>query len=175
MIKVEYRFERLKLNVPHVTRQVEKLADDITDLLVVNNRIALITANKKVTDKTFNSVKARSVRRTRFVQHRQVVAGQGFKFIRDGRKAGSKMPVRMARMSVRSGKPIFAPQPRLAAWFKALGIEKSEWFPIMRAIARRGIRPIRIDHHAITRAVPQIRSMCQTAAINIGRGILVKV
>ena len=166
------QFQRVRLDTSVPAREIEILAARLTQLMIQANQVSLLSFNKKATGETLMSIKAGGARiDSATYQQRQVVAGGGWKFIHSGRRAGAKMPVYYAGAGPRGGK-IFEPLPRMLAWFTALGIPRSAWFPIMRRISRRGIRPRNVAERALRNSRGEITSEAKQAGYRIARSIV---
>lgn len=171
MFEIGLKFDKVVIDAGVVARAAPQLADDLTRLLIAQNQLALLHYHKKVSGDTLLSVSGRTVQATTSFIHKQVVAGAGYKFILSGRKSGRKMPVRYIGVGVRGGK-IFEPVPLLLRWFLLKGIPREAWFPIMRSIVRRGIRPVPVDQHAMRQSAPHIKRLVRQTSNVIMRGII---
>ncbi len=175
MLELTVKFSRLVRIVNQTaSTEGERLADDLARLMTGQTQIALLQMGKKVTGDTLKSIKWRSIQNTFTFQHRIVEAGAGWRFIVAGRRAGAKMPVAVVGEGPRGGK-IFQPLPEMLKWFNALGIPRDQWFPIMRAISIRGIKPTDVPGKAIRNANSTINKYTRDAAARIKRGIIQKV
>lgn len=173
MLHADVKFSnRLRIDSSVIAREASTLADDLTKLLVAENQLALLFYRKKVSGDTLYSVTRKTVQATATFHHRQVVGGAGYKFIRDGRRPGAKMPIRFVGVGPRGGKQ-FEPVPLLMRWFQMKGIPRAFWFVICRNIARRGIKPVPIDKRAITQAMPTVKRYVNQTQARIVRGLLI--
>lgn len=171
MIEARHKFPRVRLDLSVVARESARLADDLTKLMVGQNQLSLLHYRKKVSGDTLKAVRGRTVQASATYHHRQVVGGAGYKFIRDGRRKGAKMPIRYVGTGSRGGK-VFEPVPLLMRWFILKGIPRSAWFPICRAISRNGIKPTPIDRRAVQQARPEINRYARATGTRIARGII---
>jgi len=180
MIEVDVKFPKIAINYPLVNTEADKLALNIQEALVGYTKNALMTLGAIATGRNYRAIRGEfvtsrrlalfGVAQTGLVQ-RRVVGDASLKFIISGRKAGAKMPVRMVGTGPRGGK-IFEPLPEMLRWFTFLAIPKSAWFPILRAIKERGIKPRNVPKLALGMAQPSINQFTQHAAANIARGIV---
>jgi hypothetical protein len=79
----------------------------------------------------------------------------------------------MIGTGVRGGK-IFEPLPALITWFNALNISRDAWFPILRAISRRGIPPKDVPGRAIREGWGSVMRQARLSAYRIANGLVVK-
>jgi hypothetical protein len=162
MLKVKTDVIKPQIDKDVISRNAYLLADNIGTIIRGAIRERLTFTKKVVTRKTIGSIKTErilsSASRGIFIRH--VTGAKSFIFVQMGRRAGAKMPV------YKKGNK-FVPFPELAAWFRKLGIPKERWFLIMRAIARRGIRPTDVRDASV--AISQVR--IQIRAAQIGRKI----
>lgn len=182
MFTVSYQFHGLRFNPAVVNREGAMLADKVGASVTNYTKLALVSFGAIATGGTLRGIVLRSgtnrpvamfgVAATGLWQ-RQVVAPKSFHFIVSGRRAGAKMPIRFVGTGKRGGK-IFEPLPALVRWFNALSIPQSAWFPILRAISRRGIPPKNVPARAVQQSRPIVQAYAQQAAYNISRGILVR-
>lgn len=165
MFEFEVKFPRVRLDIAVVNTEANRLADTLQDSLVNYTKLALTSYGKIATGGTIRGVeKGPATNRPQALFgvasygtfRRQVIAPKSFKFIVSGRKAGRKMP----------------PVNALVPWFEALGIPKEAWFPILRAISRRGIQPRNVPLRAKRMAARTIYNQSVLTAQRIGRGII---
>lgn len=173
-------FPKVGVNISHLNTQSTQLADEVAATVTNYTKIALVSFSKIATGGTLRSIHWRSVQdrsaamfgaASHGIHKRQVVADRSFFFIQSGRRAGAKMPVRMIGTGPRGGK-LFEPLPALVRWFNALAIPRSAWFPILRAIKARGIRPTPVAQRAVTMAMPAVQAQAQAAAVRISVGLI---
>ena len=155
-----------------VTIESFMLADWLAQLMVSQLQIALLQFGKKVTGETLTSIKWQTVVNGIERQERIVTAGGGYKFIVTGRKPGGKMPVHAAAGPTKRGGLRFEPLPAMLKWFVTLGIPRQAWFPIMRKIAIRGIKPTDVPGRALRNAQSKINAYVGMTSANIARGII---
>lgn len=171
---------RARINLPHLNSEASFLADRLAGSLTNYTKLALVSFGKVATGGTLRSVRwvglgNRNAAQFGVASHgtfkRQVIAGKGLFFIQSGRRAGAKMPVRMVGTGPRGGK-IFEPLPALIQWFNALNIPKSAWFPILRAIKRRGIKPTPVTKRAVEMAGPFIKAESALTGARIAANLI---
>lgn len=180
MIEVGVTFPKIAINYPLVNSEADKLALNIQEALVGYTRNALIALGAVATGRNYRAIKGEFVTSRRLalfgvaqtgLVKRRVVGDESLKYIISGRKAGAKMPVRVAGTGPRGGK-IFEPLPAMLRWFTFLAIPKSAWFPILRAIKANGIKPRNVPQRALEMAQPSINAFTRHATANIARGII---
>lgn len=171
------RFEKADINANVYLRERDILADKIGNSLVNYLKLEIASRGAIATGDTLRSVRMRHGSALVGVASsgvsREIVANRGLRHIISGRRAGAKMPVIMTGRGKRGGK-IFEPLPALVEWFNAVGIPQTAWFPVLRAISRRGIpaKPVHTD--AIRRARPIIRKHLTQTGLVFQRQLLVK-
>ncbi len=172
--------ERARLDTSVINQQAGMLADYVADTGVNHTKLALVSFGAIATGGTLRGIKRGGGLNHRQaplgtastgIFKRQVTAPKAFKFIVSGRRAGAKMPIRLVGRGKRGGK-IFEPLPALITWFTALGIPKAAWFPILRAISRRGILPKNVPERAVRGMMPAVRQQAGLVAGYIARGIV---
>lgn len=145
-----------------IARNAARAADDIAQSIKNYVKIALTRNHKIATGRTLKSIAAErildSASRGMFVRH--VTGSRSWIYIQQGRRAGGKMPIR------RNGNK-FEPVPELILWFNALNIPRARWFPILRAIARRGIRPVNIRDRAVRESRVRVSEIAAQTAKRI--------
>lgn len=162
MIGIKSDVIRPQVNANAIARNASRAADEIADSIKNYVKIALTRNGKIATGRTIKSIAAErildSASRGLFVRH--VTGSRSWLFIQQGRRAGGKMPVRKAGNK-------FEPFPELVLWFNALNIPRVRWFPIMRAIARRGIKPVNIRDRAVRESRQRIGEIAGATARRI--------
>lgn len=171
-IEVKVKFPKVYFENAVIVNEVEKLADRLAATMTAQTQIALLSFRAKATGGTLRSIKPGGLRiATAYFQRRQVIASEGFKFIVSGRRKGAKMPIRMVGVGPRGGK-IFEPLPALVRWFNVLGIPKAAWFPILRSISRKGIKPRNVPARAIKDGRRAVQNDVRAAVRNISRNVI---
>lgn len=127
-----------------IARASAELAQALGSMYANQLRTAIARKKAIATGKTLGSVKNELVvdSASRGIFRRAVTANRSWQNIQGGRRAGAKMPVRKVGSR-------FEPFPELVEWFQALGIPKAAWFPILRKIAKNGIKPRNIRDLAV--------------------------
>lgn len=171
MLEASYKSGRIVFDTSAIARETELLADRLAGTMIAQNQVALLGFGAKATGGTLRSIRLGTRVSTATFQRRQIIAGHGYKFIVSGRRAGAKMPIRLVGTGKRGGK-IFEPVPSMLEWFNVLGIPREAWFPIMRAISRRGIQPRNVPLRALQAARPHIARDVKAAAVAIGRQLV---
>ncbi len=165
MFEVEVKFPRVRLDISVVNTEANRLANAAQESLVNYTKLALASYGKIATGGTLRGVrKGAASNRPQAVfgvaSHgtfrRAVIAPKAFYFIVSGRRAGAKMP----------------PLQALIPWFNALGIPETAWFPILRAISVRGIRPRNVPLRARRMAARSIYNESVISAQRIAQGII---
>ena len=137
------------MDLAHLNREAALLADRVAASATNEVKLAIVSFGAIASGETLRETKWRTVADRQAALFgvaatgtfkRQVVSSRALRFIVSGRKAGSKMPVRMIGTGKRGGK-VFEPLPALVKWFTISKIPRAAWFPILRAISRRGIPP----------------------------------
>lgn len=134
-----------------VHEQAQGLADDMADEFRRTFKQAITTGRAIATGELINSVAVESHGGMRDLFQRNILAARSWIFVNAGRRAGAPMPVHVIGVNAK-GRPVFAPLPFLVRWFLVLNIPSAAWWPIMRAIARRGIEPKHIKSIALRNA-----------------------
>lgn len=182
MFVAEVKFRGVRLDPRAVTRQASLLADKAAASLVNEVKLSLVSYGAIATGKTLRSVRASTGRNrpqalfgvaSTGTFRRSVLAAEGMKYIVSGRRPGAKMPIRYVGQNQRGGK-VFEPLPSLLEWFTALNIPREAWFPILRAISRRGIPPKPVPQRAVLAAMPNVRIHATAAARAIANTIVVR-
>lgn len=195
-IDVQVKFPKIAFDYRAINEEMLVLASKTTASLVNYVKLALVAHAKVVTGDTIRSIRSIEVsnhsilpiKNSAGLWHRQVIGDYGLKFIMSGRRPGAKMPVRLVsgtfdfsgrgskvrgtngrfiKVVGKRGGRQFEPVPAMLRWFLALNIPKNLWFPIMRSIAKRGIKPVNIGAHAINEARPIMQTYANQAAVNI--------
>lgn len=174
MLQVYFTFPYLEFDTPFVAREVDMLADRMAQILVAQNQITLLEYGKRVSGDTLRSVQWDTVTSSPELQVRRVIADAGFKFIRDGRKAGKPMPVYVAG-ATKTGRLLYEPLPTMLRWFQILAIPRSKWFPIMRRISIKGIKPLDVPSKAIRSGTPAMKKTLKLTSGVIARGIIKRI
>jgi len=175
----EVNFQRVRLNRNVVNQAATQLMAKIDPAVVQGMKQAMVEMNAVRSGRTQRSIRSRKVASRSLssqgggILHRQVVGNKALGEIISGRGAGQPMPVRMVGIGKRGGR-VFEPLPNMLRWFVETGIPKSQWFPIMRAISRRGIRPKNIPKRAVEIARPNITVHARAAGFQIARGIITR-
>jgi hypothetical protein len=145
-----------------VAQEGERLSKNMSDEYARQLRISLVRARKVATGRTLQSVRSERVLSSpsRMMFQHRVTASRSLIFIVKGRRAGAKMPVTVIGTSA-TGRKIFAPVAELVHWFLQLNIPSRAWFPIMRKIAKRGIKPVDVQSLALRRSQPRFTSLLQ--------------
>lgn len=148
-----------------VETESAKLAQELAALYANNFRLALITSKKVATAKTLQSVKIGKTldSPSRGIFLRNVSAKKSWIFIQRGRRKGGKMPI----VKGKDGK--FQPVPELLEWFAALNIPRKAWFPILRKIARDGIKPKNIQGKMMREARPRQAALAKATGNRIAK------
>lgn len=129
--------------------EAARLAQELATVYKTQFKIAIVRSKAIATGKTLKSVAIGKIldSPSRGIFKRTVSASRSWIYIQKGRRADAKFPIR------RVGNK-FEPVPELKEWFIALGIPKAAWFPIIRKIARDGIRPRKIRERMMRDARP---------------------
>lgn len=109
-----------------LTALTSKLAIDIADEVARQVKLALISVKAVATGKTLQSIKRETLLSSpsRIEFRQNVLARDVWKEIQGGRSPG-RLPL----------------ESEMREWFLALNIPRGAWFPIRRAIQRKGIKP----------------------------------
>lgn len=158
MIKVDSQFRPPELDFKVLNRESKSAADDITQFLRRQFKLALIRNRKVVTGETLQSFEKEFVldSPSRGIFLRRLIASKVFKFIEEGRKPGGKLP----------------PEKPMIKWFRELNIPKKSWFPIRLSIARKGIKPRKIRQQAIKASLNYIHKRAGKAGVEISKTIV---
>lgn len=148
-----------------IEQEAARLAQQLASLYKNQFKLAIVRHRAIATGKTLQSVKIGKTldSPSRGVFRRNITARRSWEWIQRGRRAGGKMPVRKNA----AGK--FEPVPEMREWFKALNIPKKFWFPIMRKIARVGIKPRKIRERMMRESRPQKARLITNAGRKIAR------
>jgi len=142
-----------------LTALTRKLAVDIADELARQVKLALIRVKAVATGKTLQSVRREellsSPSRIEFRQN--VLARDVWKEIQGGRSPG-RLPL----------------ESEMREWFLALNIPRGAWFPIRRAIQRKGIKPRDIVGLTLKNSQTRIKNLLEIYARQVAAQ-LVKV
>lgn len=171
---INFPFPKFELDYILVERETVLLADRLAEVMVAQNQIALLAAGKKVSGDTLQSISWDSLTNTPALQVRRVTGDAGYKFIRDGRKAGKPMPIHVVG-ATKTGRLLYEPLQPMLRWFQILGIPKKFWFPIMRRISIKGIKPVDIPNRAVKNALPAIKRQAKYTGAVITRGIVKRI
>lgn len=181
MLQVEIATSKAaRFDTNHLNAEVSALADKVAGTMTNYAKLSLISFGKVASGGTLRATTWRDAggRNNAIfgvaatgLQRRQIVSGMGWFFITSGRRAGAKMPIRLIGTGPRGGK-VFEPLPALVRWFTALNIDKTAWFPILRAIKVRGIKPIPLARRAIQMGMPAVQSDVRVAAMRISQGLI---
>lgn len=201
MFDIIATFPTIKVDINGANYNLEHLGDRVLDTLVNNTKLALISFGKIATGTNLKAIHgvrqpSRQISRFGFAASgnykAQVVGDHSLRYIIHGRRPGGKMPVRVVGIfdprgrgsqyrgrgtgrfvrgiGSRGGR-LFEPFPAMQRWFEVFRIPRDAWFPIMRAIARRGIPPKDIPGKALEMARPAILAEVALAKAEFGRGI----
>lgn len=174
----EINFPKARVDPSVVNEAAFVLMDRVASTMVNSTKQALVVMGAVASGRTQRSIKHRRVS-TRGVMHKggggglihkQIIGAPSLKHIICGRKAGKPMPVRFIGDGVRGKK--FEPLPEMLKWFNAMGIPSSSWFPIMRAIAQRGIPARDVPSRAVMIAKGDINAYARAAGAQISRGLI---
>jgi hypothetical protein len=169
MIGFQTSVIRPQVNANAIPRNGARAADDISQSVKNYVKITLTRARKVATGRTIKSIAAErildSASRGMFIRH--VTGSRSWLNIQMGRRAGGKMPVTRAAGVTKSGGALMMPVYDLLLWFEALNIPRARWFVIMRAIARRGIKPVNIRDRAVNASRPRIAEIASQTANRI--------
>lgn len=180
MFDITIKFPKIRLDHHIVNSEAIILADKTAETLKNEVKLAIVHFSAIASGGTLRSIQAKFISNrlqqpfgvaSTGIFKRQIIGARSLHFIISGRKRGAKMPVRRIGTGSRGG-GIFEPLPAMLAWFQVLNIPRSRWFPILRAIKVRGIRPKDVPGKAITAAQYNITGYKQAAAANIARGII---
>lgn len=161
MIEIEVKGAEVKADSRAIVEDEARLmSQELSDEYARQLRLSLIGHRKVATASTLRSVEAIAAQSTRGVFHRQVVASRTVEFIVKGRPAGAKMPV--TKVGDR-----FEPLPEVQQWFGVFNIPRALWFVILRAIKRRGIKPVDVVTESVRRAQPRMISIVSYRARRI--------
>lgn len=161
---LEFKFEVFApvLKADPIKFRSAQLAQEVGSLYANNLRLAIVRKKALATFKTLKSVAVENIlnsgSRGLFIRH--VTANRTWLNIQFGRRAGLKMPIKKVDNK-------FEPVPEMVEWFLALNIPKAAWFPILRKIARDGIKPRDIQGYAMR----QSRTRLSALAAQAGRDI----
>lgn len=155
-IKVE---QQVFFDTGILTALTQRLAVDIADEVARQVKLALINVKAVATAKTLQSVHREqllsSPSRIEFRQN--VLARDTWKHIQGGRSPG-RLPL----------------ESEMREWFLALNIPQAAWFPIRRAIQRKGVKPRDIVGLTLKNARGRIESLLRIYAAQVASQ-LVKV
>lgn len=176
MIGIKTDVIRPQVNANAIPRNAARAADEIAASIVNYVKISLTRNSKIATGRTLKSIAAErvldSASRGMFIRH--VVGSRSWLFIQQGRRAGGKMPVVRVSGVTKKGGGLFMPAPDLLRWFIAMNIPPARWFQIMRAIARRGIKPVNIRDRAVRESRQRIGEIAGDTARRIAAELFVK-
>lgn len=155
-------------------RNASDLATKVADSHANYLKISITRHRAIATGKTLQSVRSEFIldSPTRGQFRRSITAKNSWWFIQQGRKAGAKMPIKRVGTTSK-GRPIFEPLPEMLEWFQALNIPRAAWFPILRAIKRRGIKPRDIQGRAMRLARTRTMELVVFYAEKIARELFV--
>lgn len=198
--EVDVKFPKIILDHQHVNVEMALLTKRVEAGMVNYVKLALVAYSKIATGDTINSIRPAFIANKELTSPngygfwlRKITGDYGLKFIISGRRPGAKMPVRLVsgsfdpagrgskfrgaggryvKVTGRRGGRQFEPVPAMLRWFLALNIPRNRWFPIMRAIAKRGIKPVDIRGKALQDARPMLQREASLAAMNISRGLI---
>lgn len=176
MLNVGITVQNPAFKTSTIARNSARAADEIADSVKNYVKLALVGKSKIATGKTLQSIAVQFVLNSpsRGIFTRNVIGSKSWLNIQFGRRAGGKMPVQVVAGVTKKGGKLFQPAPELLQWFLALNIPRVRWFPIMRAIARRGIKPTNIRDSAIHAARQRINDIAnrtaQTIAAELAQG-----
>jgi hypothetical protein len=147
MLSFRTTFRAPEFKIGAVNQNAAELADKVAETHANNLKIAIASG------KTLGSVHAEAILNSpsRGEFRRSIMAKSSWVYIQMGRRVGAKMPVHVVGTNSR-GRPMFEPLPAMLSWFRTLNIPRAAWFPIMRAIKRRGIKPRDIQKRALNLA-----------------------
>lgn len=144
-----------------------KLVEDLGGEYARSVKRMIVAERAIATGGTLSSVKDELViySPSRAYFRRQVTSSRSFVWIQKGRKPG-KMPVKFVGADS-NGKKHFEPLPDMLRWLTFFGIPEPLWMPIMRAIAKRGVKPRDVLGRALSRSKPRLETLVQAAAVRI--------
>lgn len=142
-----------------LTALTRKLAVDIADELARQVKLALIRVKAVATGKTLQSVRREELLSipSRIEFRQNVLARDVWKEIQGGRSPG-RLPL----------------DSEMREWFLALNIPRGAWFPIRRAIQRKGIKPRDIVGLTLKNSQTRIKNLLEIYARQVAAQ-LVKV
>lgn len=180
MFDVSYKFPRITLDLTVVNREASLLATRSASSISNQVKLALTSFGAIATGDMLRSIHPEFVSdrplmplgvASTGLSRRSVIGNRPLRFVISGRRPGARMPVHKVGTGPRGG-GIFEPLPAMRNWFAVLNIPRSAWFPILRAIALRGIPPKPVGHIAVREARPLIGMYLDRATMNIARGII---
>jgi len=137
-----------------VGEEAALMADEYANEYVRNFKQAIVTARAIARGELLHSPRVFSLAigsRALFKKH--ITAARQWIFVDRGRRAGAKQP----------------PLQAMIPWFLALNIPRAAWFPILRAIARRGIPKKNLQSLAYRNSQPRWRFISQYRSAQIVR------
>lgn len=152
--------------------EANAIADEMADEYARSFRLAVAKAGAIARAELQNSPKVwRTSIGSRLYFKRYVTAARHWIYVDRGRRKGAKMPVHVIGQSAK-GKPIFAPLPEMTRWFLLMNIPSRAWWPILRRMKERGIRPKNIQSIALRNAQVRWRSILLYRAQRIAERML---
>lgn len=143
-----------------------QLAQSLGSSYANNLRTVIVRRRAIATGKTLQSVKNQLVldSPSRGIFERNVTARRTWMNIQNGRRAGLKMPIKKVGNK-------FEPVTEMVEWFLALNIPKSAWFPILRKIARDGIKPRDLQNLTMRMTRPRLNALAAQAGRDIATAL----
>lgn len=169
----EVQIEKAEFNLKGFRADAIRFANDLTSLYTNNLKIALVRKRKVARGITLRGVANRTVGGSstfgeKMILRRQVIAPKSLQYIQEGRKPGGKMP------AIVGGKGQVLPRRELMLWLLANRIPRSAWFPIMKRIAKRGIKPTPVIQYMMRESKPRFRELCDALQRTISKHVIVK-
>lgn len=167
---------RPQVNALAIPRNAAKAADEIAQTVKNQVKLAIVRRSKIATGKTLKSIETERIldSPSRGMFRRHVVGARSWLNIQNGRRAGAKMPVRRISGAMKKGGGLFVPLPEMLEWFLALNIPRARWFPILRAIKKRGIKPVDIRDRAVRESRQMIGGIAGKTARAIAKELFGK-